>query len=493
MPPKHSTTPSTQPTSWALPGASRLIPHDYQKRAVLWLVRHAEAALLLDPGLGKTAISLLAFLALRKKKLVGKMLVVAPLRPAALVWTKNPGGELAKWSDFGDLTVSLVHGSEKKRIAALAVDADIYVINYEGLSWLCTKVGKWAPMDELLKKGVNVLCFDELSKMKHSQTKRFKVMKPWLRFFKRRWGLTGSPVANGMLDLFGQIYALDMGRRLGRYITHYRFNYFNATGYGGYTWVIQEGAEKKIYAKLSDLALSMRAEDHLDLPELVERNLYVDLPTKARRIYKEMEDELLAWLDSGEVTAANAAVASGKCRQIASGGIYVEDVLSPTKKRGVEEIHDAKVEALADLVDELQGAPLLVAYEFHHDLARIRRKLGKVPAIEGGMSMKTTAALTHEWNAGKLPVLCGQPGAMAHGINLQACGHHIAWFSLTWNYELYDQFIRRVYRQGQRNRVMVYRLLARETVDEAVLKALTSKERGQNTLLEALKTMRRSR
>ncbi len=475
-------------------GSKRWTPHKYQRRAVKWLVEKPEAALFLDPGLGKTSISLAAFVALRKAGAVRKALVVAPLRPCSMVWSKS--GELGKWSDFNELSVSLIHGNESKRLKAINVDADLYVINFEGLVWLST-ADRGRLMYKLIKSGVDLLIVDELSKMKSSKTKRFKALKTWLGSFKRRWGLTGSPVANGMLDLFGQIYTLDLGKRLGRYITHYRNSYFNSTGYGGYTWVLRAGADKEIYARLKDIALSMRAEDHLDLPKLVESNVWVDLPPKARRIYRDMHEELVAMLDSGEVTAANAAVASGKCRQIASGGLYHDDIDDDTgfAKRMVEHVHDAKTEALVDLVEELQGSPLLVGFEFHHDLDRIRKGLkkvvGDVPAITGGTGLANSSRYAAQWNAGELPVLCGHPAAMAHGINLQACGHHICWYSPTWNFELYDQFVRRVYRQGQRNRVIVYRLLARDTVDEAIARALSKKERGQSALLSALKKMKR--
>lgn len=470
-------------------------PHEYQQTAVRWLLQHTSAALLADPGLGKTSIALSAFAALKRKGKAKRLLVVAPLRVAALVWTQGDGGELSKWSDFADLKVSLIHGPEKQRIAACASDADIYVINYDGLAWLCGPVSGFGcptepPIAGLLRKGVDVLCFDEVSKMKHTRTRRFKALKPWLARFPRRWGLTGSPVANGLLDLFGQVYALDLGQRLGRFVTQYRFAYFLATGYGGYTWQPKPGAQEQIYKRIGDLALSMRAEDHLDLPDLIEQNIWVDLPPKVRKVYDDMEDELVAMLDSGEVTAANAAVASGKCRQIASGGLYVSEDHGDEARRRSAVIHHAKTEALVDLVEELQGNPLLVGYEFHHDLERIREKLGDVPAINGGMSLAASADLALRWNAGELPVLCGHPAAMAHGINLQACGHHIAWYSLTWNFELYDQFIRRVYRQGQKNRVFVHRILARDTVDDIVLRTLARKERGQVALFEELRKIR---
>ena len=485
----RSMTQLRLPTLSAAPGAVPWAPHDYQKVAVKWLVKHPESALFQDPGLGKTSEVLAAFLALRKAGAADKMLVVAPLRVACMVWANEPGGELAKWSDFAELKVSLIHGTPKQREAAVEAEADIYVTNVDGVHWLAESGG----LRDLCSRGVGILTLDELSKWKHIRTKRFKALRPHLGRFKRRWGLTGSPCANGLMDLFGEVYALDLGRRLGQYITHYRFKYFDPCGYKGYEWKPKPDAEKAIYAQLKDLALSMRAEDHLDLPELVEEDLWVTLPPKARKAYDELEEELITALEAGVVVASNAAVASGKCRQVASGGVYLEDGEDARKRQSVF-IHDEKTAALVDLVDELQGSPLLVAYEFHHDLDRIRKALGKkLPAINGDTSMGESAALAAAWNAGKIPVLCGHPQAMGHGLNLQACGHHIAWYSLTWNYELYDQLIRRVYRQGQKNRVVVHRILARKTADEAVAKALRTKGRGQNALLEALKNMRKER
>lgn len=482
---RRSMTQQELPIGSPTPGAERWVPADYQKVGVKWLIAHPEAALLWDPGLRKTSTSLAAFMALRKAGAADKALVVAPLRPAGMVWSKT--GELGKWADFAGLSVSLIHGAPRQREEALAADADLYVINYDGLSWL----GEGRRLADLCRRGVDLLICDELSKLKHTRTKRFRALRPFLGRFKRRWGLTGSPCSNGLMDLFGQVYTLDLGRRLGQYITHYRFQYFDACGYKGYEWKPKPAAEKQIYAKLKDLALSMRAEDHLDLPELVEENLWVSLPEKAQKAYDELEEELITALDEGAVVAANAAVASAKCRQVASGGVYLEDGADATKRQSVF-LHDEKTDALKDLVEELQGSPLLVAYEFHHDLDRIRGVLGKkVPAINGGTSMHESAALIAKWNRGELPVLCGHPQAMGHGLNLQEYGHHVCWYTLTWNYELYDQLNRRLYRSGQKNRVVVHRILARKTVDEAVAKALLTKGRGQDALLEALKRLRR--
>jgi len=322
---------------------------------------------------------------------------------------------------------------------------------------------------------------------------RFKAFKKWLGCFPRRWGLTGSPASNGLIDLFGQVYVLDKGRRLGQYITHYRYQYFYPTGFGGYQYALQDGAEKRIYKKLKDLALSMKAEDHLDLPQLVERDIYVTLPSKAGTLYRQIEEDFFALYDKDVVVAANAAVASGKCRQVASGGIYVE---RSNKKRVTRFIHNEKTEALVDLVDELQGAPLLVGYEFQHDLERIREALGKnTPAISGSMGDRELIRVVDKWNDGKIPVLCAHPAAAGHGLNLQGSScSHVCWYSPTWDFELYDQFIRRVWRQGTKaSRTIVHRIIAHNTLDEVVIKALRSKQRRQDALMSALKKYRSSR
>lgn len=468
--------------------AERWTPRAYQKVAVKWLVKYPEAALLLDPGLGKTSVTLAAFQALRKVKGAKKLLIVAPMRVCYLVWSHDEGAELSKWSDFKDLRVSLLHGPKKDD--AIEVDADVYVINPDGLEWLINSGG----LNSLFKRGVDTLAIDELSAFKHSSTKRFKRLKPFLGKFRRRWGLTGTPASNGLIDLFGQIYVLDLGKRLGKYITHYRHTYFVPSGYGGYTWKPQQGGEKRIYSALKDIALSMRVTDHLDLPDMVEQNLWVNIPPKVRKLYDELEDDLISILEDDTVTAANQAVARGKCRQVASGGLYVEDRVDDEQgtlvKRLTKHLHDAKTEALVELIDELQGSPLLVAFEFHHDLERIRKALGDVPAISGGLSPKKTAEIANAWNRGEIPVLCGHPAAMGHGLNLQACGHNVCWYSPTWNFELYDQLNRRVWRQGQKHRVMIHRILARRTVDEDIVAMIANKKRGQDALLDALKQRR---
>lgn len=475
-------------------------PHAYQKKAVKFLLEHAASALFLDPGLGKTSITLAAIKLLKQKKVLDKVLLIAPLRVCYSVWPK----EVEKWQDFHGLKVQVLHGSKKDE--ALKADADVYVINPEGLEWLLqvkktkTATGK-TKVDVDLRRwkalGFDTLVVDELSKFKHTNTNRFKALKLVLGTFRRRWGLTGSPASNGLLDLFGQCFVLDQGRTLGPYISHYRMKYF-VPSHDGFSWNIREGAEDEIYERLAPLALRMAADDYLDMPTLIENNIRIDLPNDVMQVYDRLENDLIAKLGDGVVVASNAAAASMKCRQVANGGIYLDPevealVKLPKSKREWANLHFEKVDALAELIEELQGSPLLVAYDFEHDLDRLRERLGQdVPYIGGGVNAKRSAELEKAWNAGQLPVLLGHPQAMAHGLNLQEMGHHVCWHSLTWDYELYDQFIRRVLRQGNKSKkVFVHHIIARGTVDEVVLAAVKSKRRGQNALFDALKKLRK--
>lgn len=427
-------------------------------------------------------------------------MLVAPLRVCHNVWPN----ELLKWTDFHGLTYIVLHGPNKKEL--LQEKADIYIINPEGLDWLLdvkkskTPTGKIKVEVDLKrwkKFGFDTLVVDELSKFKHTSTNRFKSLKWVLHTFSRRWGLTGSPAPNGLIDLFGQCYVLDQGRTLGAYISHYRMKFF-IPSHDGFNWDIRPGAEQEIYERLSPLVLRMAAEDYLEMPELIENNIVIDLPDDVREVYDHLEEDLIAKIEEGVIVAANAAAASTKCRQVANGGIYldpdVELLLKPSKsKREWVNLHTEKVDALADLIDELQGSPLLVAYDFIHDLDRLQQKLGKeVPYIGGGVSTKRSQELVTLWNAGKLPVLLGHPQSVAHGLNLQETGHHICWHSMTWDYELYDQFIRRILRQGNTSKkVFVHHILARDTIDKIMLYAVRSKRKGQNALFDALKKLRK--
>lgn len=479
-------------------------PHKYQKKALKFLLEHACGALFLDPGLGKTSITFAAIKFLKAKKVLNKVLVIAPLRPCYEVWPE----ELKKWTDFKNLKIEVLHGPGKD--AALKRKADIYVINPEGLEWLLQATKTKSPNTGKTKVEVNLkhfkalgldtLVVDELSKFKHPSTNRFKMLKKVLPTFSRRWGLTGSPATNGLMDLFGQCYVMDLGNALGAFITHYRNSYFNPTGYMGKEWVLREGAEKEIYERLEPLALRMSADDYLDMPKLITDNIFVELPKKAYRIYDELEKDLITQIEDKTVVAANAGVASAKCRQVANGGLYLDPEVEPLIKlsKGPKkwvDLHTEKVDAIEELMGELQGAPLLVAYEFKHDLARLLKRFGKkTPYVGGGVTPKRCKELFREWNAGGLELLLGHPQAMSHGLNLQDGGHHIAFHSMFWDYDLYYQFIRRLLRQGSKaKRIFVYHILARGTVDEVILMDKQSKHRTQQDLYKGLQKLRAQR
>ena len=443
-------------------------PHDYQERAIKFCIERGCAGLWLDPGMGKTSIMLAVFEMLKSLGIVDQMLVLAPLRVCYSTWPD----EVRKWDDFSHLTTAILHGPNKTE--ALRSGADILLINYEGLAWLAQQPR------ELLPK---LLVIDESSKLKHTNTQRFKTLKKMLNHFSRRYTLTGSPASNSLLDLFGQVYCMDMGATFGPYVTAYRNEFFFQTGYGGYEWRLQPGAADKIYSRLAPRIMRLDANDYLELPPLIEVDIYVDLPPDVRKLYDDMERKLMVQLDGVDVEAANAAVASMKCRQIASGGLYTD-----ASQKLFTHLHTAKVEAVADLLEELEGQPALIAYDFLHDLERLQKELGKdVPYIGSGVSPKRSRELIDKWNRGELPVLLGHPLSMSHGLNMQEAGRAVIWHSLTWSLEDRMQFIRRIWRQGQKGRVFVYNIIARNTVDEALMLAVKGKARGERALLDALR------
>lgn len=500
VPSKQSPSVSLLPEEFmAAPKPKPWTPHDYQKKAIKFMIERMAAALFLDPGLGKTSICLGAFKILKKQGMVQKAYIVAPLRVCYSVWPR----EIEKWADFNGLKVEVLHGPDKEE--ALKREADIYVINPEGLEWLfgvkkvrSERTGKVSVTHDTkrvksLKLEDAMLIVDESTKFKHSGSQRFKILRPILPRFRRRYILTGTPAPNGLMDLFGQVYILDLGKSLGQFITNYRNTFFDATGFGGFEWVPKPDTPKKIETLLKPLALRMEARDYLELPEEVVNPIYVDLPADAMRVYKEMEVEMLAMLEGQEVvTAVSAGAASNKCRQIANGGIYREDYIRAQAKCRSErwlDLHTAKIDATVDLVEELNGKPVLIAYDFEHDLHRLLKAFGKdTPYIGGGVSGAKAAAIECAWNRGEIPILLGHPAAMGHGLNLQEAGQHIIWHSLTYDLELYDQFIKRVLRQGNKHsRVFIHQLVARGTVDELILLALGDKNHTQQTFLKALK------
>lgn len=476
--------PSNGPKKW--------VPHAYQKKAVKFLLGNGAAALFLDPGLGKTSITLEAFRLMKKAGTASKMLVIAPLRVCHQVWPS----EAAEWENFTGLKVVVLHGPKKER--RLEEEADIYVINPEGLEWLIFGDGK--STRTFNKKrwqsfGFDTLAIDELTRFKNSSGSRFKALKLILDFFSRRWGLTGTPAPNGLLDLFGQCYVLDGGRSLGRFITHYRMEYFRPLDPNGWKWALQPGAAERIYERLKPLALRMAAEDYLELPERVDLKHFIELPPKVRSLYDDMEEDLLALYDKNLITAGNGGAASMKCRQICNGALYVDDDIASQvkgKKRTVLTLHEAKLEALEELVDELQGAPLLVGYEFNHDLAALLKRFPKTPYIGAGIKGAEGKKIEDRWNNGEISLLFGQPASMGHGLNMQkGNAAHVCWFSQFWDYELYDQFLKRILRQGNKaKRVFNHHLIAKDTVDEVIYYDKIRKAKGQGNLFEALSALR---
>ena len=489
---KSSTGTTTMAEKWR--------PEKYQLKAMSWLLSHGNAGLFLDPGLGKTSIGLGAIKTLRRTEMPAKQgfLVIAPLRPVYNVWDGgNPESEPRKWSDFHGLKTSLLHGDGKNE--ALRTRADLYLMNPDGLSWLLDNVKPGAaswPFYGLL--------VDESTDFKHSNTQRFKLLRAILPYFRRRWIFTGTPAPNGLLDLFGQIYVLDLGNALGRYITRYRLDYFLPTGYGGHTWVPQRGAEEKIYRRIEPLVLRMSERDYLKLPRLLGALSHegtkpalvrVKLPEKARRVYDQLEELFFIELENGSVTAANSGVKSIKLRQIANGGIYVDKGGEETEggqtaknNRKWNLVHEAKTDAVVELLEEL-GKTAVIAYEFHHDLARMRLHpmLKNVPAIGEG-SIKEDTQLASALNHGDIRTLFVNPASFSRGSNMQAGADALIWASMTYNYEHYDQLVRRFWRKGRVRPFFVYHIIAEETVDLAILQAIGMKNRTQRGLLDALRS-----
>ena len=403
---------------------------------------------------------------------------MAPLRAVYNVWP----GEIEKWAEFQEMSYTIVHGSERERKEMLwGEQTDMYFINPEGVMWLAQELAK-TPKD---KWPFDVLIVDESTKFKNATAKRFKSLRGLIPKFRRRYILTGTPTPNGLMDLFGQIYILDEGTALGRFITHYRNNYFFSSGFGGYTWTPRNSAMEEITEKIAPLVLRMRHEDYLNLPPLVNQYTWLDLPEDARSLYKGIEDNFIALLGDDVVIAPNAAAAGIKCRQILNGALYINE------EHDWNLVHDVKLEAIVDLVEELSGQPLLIFYEFNHDRERLVEAL-KWPAI-GQQSAKKDSELINLFNAGVLPGLIAHPASAGHGLNLQGACSHVCWFGLTWNLEFYDQAIRRVWRQGnEASHVVVHHLVIKDSLDRVVVKALGAKEKSQTRFMEQIRQYNRS-
>lgn len=486
---------SKQSASDSSSGGQSWIPKAYMKKALKFLLEHAAAALFLDPGLGKTSITLAAISYLFKMNMCAGWIVVAPRRPARLVWPR----EAKKWKDFQHLDMVLLHGADKEILAGER--HQVYVVTYEGLLWLINS----GLLRMMMRKGwVDGIVFDELSKMKHTKTKRYAIIRKWLPRFNRRWGLTGSPAANGLMDLFGQVFTLDLGKAFGRFVTHYRAQFFQPSGDFGFEPA--PGAKDLIFERLKPLALRMAADDYLELPKRNVVEIFYDIPDKLARQYEELEEDYFTIVDRETIRAPNAGVASGKLRQFCSGAIYKQEIDpltgAPKQRKSTDyvEIHQEKIEAFTDLLDELQGQQVLIGYEFKHDIIRIAKALGRkmedMPYIAGGVSDTRGEELQDLWNAGKLSELYVHPASAAHGLNLQESdAYNLVIYTMFWNYELYDQLLRRLLRQGNKaQRINIYHLLGRvkghPTIDVRVGRTLVKKEATQQELFEAIKDRR---
>ena len=443
----------------------RFVPHDYQTRAIDKVMKQTHVGLFLDMGLGKTVITLTAINRLMYEDFdVARVLVIAPKRVAEDTWTR----EHAKWDHLGHLRISRVLGTAAQRSKALMADCDIYVIGRDNVVWLVDKLGADWPFD--------MVVIDELSSFKNPQAKRFRALRKVMPRVHRVVGLTGTPSPNGLMDLWAQIYLLDRGERLERTLGAYREKYFRAgarSGYVVYKWLPLKGAEEKIRDRISDICVSMSAADYLKLPERIDNVITVGLTEKELAAYRKMEaEQLLELEDDDMVVALNAAAVMTKLLQIANGSVY-------TASGAVERIHDAKLEALEEIVDTTDS-PVLVFYSFRHDQSAILGRIKGARILSGPQDIA-------DWNDGKIRVLLAHPASVGYGLNLQDGGHTIVWYGLTWSLELYQQANARLYRQGQQKPVIIHHLIAGGTVDEQVMRALQAKDTSQAALLAALK------
>ena len=448
----------------------RFKPHDYQRYAIRYIETHPIAAILLDMGLGKTVITLTAIQHLLYDRFeIHKVLVIAPLRVAKYNWPE----ELKKWEHLRDLRYSVVVGNREERIAALRMQADLYIVNRENVQWLVEESSY--PFD------FDMLVVDELSSFKSYQAKRFRALMKVRPKVKRIVGLTGTPSSNGLMDLFAEFRLLDMGQRLGRYITRYREQYFESDKRNAqmvFSYKPLPGAEEAIYQKLLDITISMRATDHLQMPELLSNTYLVTLSEAEEKKYKALKKEMVLEMEGEEITVANAAALSNKLLQLANGAIYTDE---KEKRR----LHERKLDALEDLLEAANGQPMLVAYWFKHDLERIIERLTKLKVKYGTLDQEKNI---QQWNVGKLSVGLIHPASAGHGLNLQAGGSMLVWFGLTWSLELYQQTNARLWRQGQRAKTVVLQhIVTKGTIDERVLKALENKNAVQQGMLAAVK------
>ncbi|HDV6014275.1 TPA: DEAD/DEAH box helicase [Staphylococcus pseudintermedius] len=440
------------------------IPHDYQKYSIDKIIENKKYGLFLDMGLGKTVSTLTAFSDLQLLD-TNKMLVIAPLNVAKDTWAD----EIDKWEHLKHLRVSKVLGSPKQRIAALNKEADIYVTNKENTKWLCDQYKKDWPFD--------MVVIDELSTFKNPSSQRFKAIRKKLPLMKRFVGLTGTPSPNSLLDLWAQVYLIDRGERLETSFSRYRERFFKPTHQVSdhvFNWELRDGSEEKIYELIEDVCLSMKAGDYLDMPERIDAVQSVNLSSKERKLYDELEKHyILESEEDGTIVAQSGASLSQKLLQLANGAVYTDD-------ESVRHLHDRKLDKLEEIIEESQGQPLLVFYNFKHDKERIMERFDEVVTLDD-------KGYKDKWNAGKVKILLAHPASAGHGLNLQQGGHIIVWFGLTWSLELYQQANARLYRQGQQHTTIIHHIMTDNTVEQRVYKALQNKELTQDELMKAIK------
>lgn len=445
-------------------------PLPQQKGAIKHGLKNPGCAFFLDPGDGKTSATLAVVDILKRKKMIKGVFVFMTMNILDLDTWQN---EIQKW-EF-DFTYTVLHGKHKDR--ELKKKYDFYFINYEGLYWLYQNKKKW-------KGRIDMLVLDESTRVKGYRFQRFKMFKKLRHCFKRVIALTGTPAPQSLIDLFSQVYLLDEGERLGRFITQYRNEYFFPSGFHGYKYLLQEGAEKRIYKKIKDIVYRP-SQDYLKLPKEKYNDIEIVLPDKLMAQYKELEDEFIAELDSGTVTALTAGAMTQKLRQFSNGRIYDE-------YKNVLHVHDYKLDLALDVAEELQGNPMLIGYEFRHDLQALQEAFPKAPffgtTLEGKKpNKKRKLEIQTQWNAGHIPILLGQISAVAHGLNLQESGHNLFIYSHIYILEDVIQFVRRLRRQGQKKRVMVHRPICKDTIDEDIIAVQARKNQTQTALLDAMR------
>lgn len=440
-------------------------PHGYQQQGIDWLTKEPGGkALFLDMGLGKTATVLGAFKKLKDAGKVHTMMIVAPLRVAQATWPN----EIHKWIDFYSFTFTIIHGPLKAE--ALKKDVDIYLINYEGLPWLYSQ--RW--------KATDVIVFDELTRMKSWSSLRVKVIRHYLPLYRYRWGLTGTPVPNGLIDVFSQVYMLDLGLRFGTRITRFRDKYFAQPTKYTWTRALLPGAADSICDALTSLAYRVEGNDWLDLPEEIHNPILLEFPKELQAKYAFLKKEFILHLEGQVITAASASVLSTKLRQLLSGNMYNE-------AREIVPIHEHKLKALKDFLEDNEGRPVLVAYKFRHELEMFKRHFPKATFVEGKTTGPELQQIIKDWNDGEIPILFGHPASVGHGLNLQGGSNTVLFYSLDFNAENYLQFIKRVSRQGQpMPTVIIHYLLFEGTIDEYVLEVLQGKLSVQSSLLDYL-------